>query len=207
MARQERVFRTRRDSLVSVHPIRSKRIKNGGWHGGVRFLDFASLRSKWLWFRQTFRLSDFRRWDGQISDIRLILRPGMYLSLTMDNMMVGDFSTSLEMTGGFARRSDYNWKVQNMSEKIVYCWFVKHMLHRAWWNHGVYLLEISIQAVALGSSYNLDNYIFWVVFWNLQKRRNNAWHKSVRYPCDDCVLLPHCVLGGKKGTNLFVLDA
>lgn len=75
------------------------------------------------------------------------------------------------------------------------CWFVKHMLHRAWWNHGVYLLEISIQAVALGSSYNLDNYIFWVVFWNLQKRRNNVWHKSVRYPCDDCVLLSHCALG------------
>ena len=75
------------------------------------------------------------------------------------------------------------------------CWFFKHMLHRAWWNHGVYLWEISIQAVALGSSYNLDNYIFWVVFWNLQKRRNNAWHKSVRYPCDDCVLLSHCALG------------
>lgn len=144
---------------------------------------------------------DLRNRDGQISDIRLILRPGMYLSLTMDNMMVGDFSTSLEMTGGFARRSDYNWKVQNMSEKIVYCWFVKHMLHRAWWNHGVYLWEISIQAVALGSSYNLDNYIFWVVFWNLQKRRNNAWHKSVRYPCDDCVLLPHCVLGGKRNES------
>ena len=76
-----------------------------------------------------------------------------------------------------------------------FCWFVKHMLHRTWWNHGVYLLEISIQVAALGSSYNLYNYIFWVVCWNLQKRRNNAWHKSVRYPCDDCVLLSHCVLG------------